>query len=212
VRIEGPASPATGKYSLSLGGFGTFAIDANGVQNGRFVVQENGYIGIGYTNPDTNLSVNGGADKPGGGFWGSYSDARLKTLHGNFNSGLRQILKLHPVRYRYKQNNAMDIRDHEEHIGLVAQDVEKVIPEAVSENNKGYLVLNDEPIIWAMLNAIREQQAQLGAQQSLIRKQQRAIARLNLKVSLLDAALRVNNDAPHTVISKIVKSGSATLP
>ena len=38
-----------------------------------------------------------------------------------------------------------------------------MLPEAVSENNKGYLMVNNDPIIWAMLNAIKEQQREIKA-------------------------------------------------
>ena len=36
--------------------------------------------------------------------------------------------------------------------------MQRVIPEAVTENSKGYLVVNNEPILWAMLNAIKQQE------------------------------------------------------
>ena len=41
-------------------------------------------VGIGTTAPDNLLTVNGNADKPGGGSWGTYSDGRLKTVNGSF--------------------------------------------------------------------------------------------------------------------------------
>jgi trimeric autotransporter adhesin len=120
-----------------------------------------GKVGIGTTAPDSLLSVNGSADKAGGGSWGTFSDARLKTLHGNFTAGLSQIMKLHPVRYRYKEQNAMNIRDRDEHVGFVAQEVQRVIPEAVTTNSRGYLLVNNDPILWTMLNAIQQQQAEI---------------------------------------------------
>jgi len=55
----------------------------------------------------------------------------------------------------------MGIKDGQEHIGFVAQEVEKVIPEAVSRNNRGYLLVNNDPILWTMLNAIKQQQAEI---------------------------------------------------
>ena len=79
----------------------------------------------------------------------------------------------------------MGIRDTEEHVGLVAQDVQQVIPEAVTENNKGYLLVNNDPIIWTMLNAIKEQQA-------LIQKQQAQIARLSSQVKAIRASLKTS--------------------
>jgi hypothetical protein len=108
-------------------------------------------VGINTTSPDANLSVNGSADKPSGGSWGTFSDRRLKNLNGSYSAGLSQILKIRPVRYRYKPDNGMGIRDMDEHIGVVAQEVQRVIPEAVTENNKGYLLVNNDPIIWSML-------------------------------------------------------------
>ena len=57
----------------------------------------------------------------------------------------------------------MGIKDDQEHIGFVAQEVEKVIPEAVSRNSRGYLLLNNDPILWTMLNAIKQQQAEIEA-------------------------------------------------
>jgi trimeric autotransporter adhesin len=146
-------------------------------------------VGIGTTTPDNMLTVNGSADKPGGGSWGTYSDRRLKTLDGSFNSGLSQIMKLHPVRYRYNKENALGIQDEQEHVGLVAQDVQKVIPEAVTENNKGYLVLDNDPILWSMLNAIKEQQALIRQQQKQIRAQQARLKAQQAKSEAQEAQL-----------------------
>jgi hypothetical protein len=173
LRVEGPASGSGN--AISVGGHGDVGIDAYGVPNGRFVVKDSGLVGIGTSSPDTLLSVNGGADKPGGGSWGTFSDRRLKTLNGNFTSGLEQILKLKPVRYRYKDDNALGIHDPQEHVGLVAQEVQRVIPEAVTENGKGYLLVNNDPILWAMLNAIQEQQGQIREQKEQIHNQQEQI-------------------------------------
>jgi len=47
------------------------------------------------------------------------------------------------------------------HIGFSAQDVQEVIPEAVEEDENGYLLIVDnDPILWTMLNAIKELKAQ----------------------------------------------------
>jgi len=70
-------------------------------------------------------------------------------------------MKLQPVRYEYKSDNALGLANEGEHIGFGAQDVQKVIPEAVTTNSRGYLMLNSDPIIWTMLNAIKEQQKEI---------------------------------------------------
>jgi hypothetical protein len=208
LRVEGPAKVSSGGFAASFGGFGDFGIDAPGIVNGRFVVKESGLVGIGTAAPDSLLSVNGSADKPGGGSWGTFSDRRLKTVGDGFNAGLSEILKLSPVHYRYKEENAMGIRDHDEHVGFVAQDVQKVIPEAVSENNKGYLLVNNDPILWAMLNAIKQQQGQIREQRKLIRTQQKQIALLSGKVGILEAAQRTKGDRS----AASVRSANSTRP
>ena len=77
-------------------------------------------------------------------------------------------------------------------LGLSHRTCRKVIPEAVTENNKGYLLVNNDPILWAMLNAIKEQQGQIREQRKLIRTQQRQIALLSGKVGVLEAGQRSN--------------------
>jgi hypothetical protein len=169
------------------------------------IITSSGAVGIGTTSPDNTLTVNGSADKPGGGSWGVFSDGRLKTVEGTYDAGLDTILKLNPIRYRYKEQNAMGIRDHQQHIGFVAQDVEKAIPEAVSRNSQGYLLVNNDPILWTMLNAIKQQQAEiealtrsarekdvqirkLTAQGRLLHKLQRQIASLEGKLTAVEVS------------------------
>jgi len=133
-----------------------------------------GGVGIGTTSPDQMLTVNGGASKPGGGSWLVFSDERLKKIKGKFNSGLRAVMQLQPIRYEYKSENALGINATGEQIGFGAQQVQKVIPQAVSENDKGYLLVNNDPIVWAMLNAIKEQQHQITQMRREIRQLRRA--------------------------------------
>jgi len=172
-------------------------------------IQSNGFVGIGTTAPDALLSVNGGADKTGGGSWATFSDRRLKNLDGDFTAGLSEILKLQPIRYRYKDDNALGIRDRDQHVGFVAQEVQKVIPEAVTENNKGYLLVNNDPILWTMLNAIKEQQQQIEEQTRQIRQQQKQIVRLAGKVGILEAALRSTEHSAHR--ASAIQNASAVI-
>ena len=120
-----------------------------------------GNVGIGTQAPTDKFVVNGNASKPGGGTWAVFSDERLKKVHGAYNSGLKAVMQLQPVRYEYKPDNAMGIKSEGEHIGFAAQAVQRVIPEAVTTNSSGYLMVNNDPIIWTMLNAIKEQQKEI---------------------------------------------------
>ena len=54
-----------------------------------------------------NFQVSGTGYKAGGGPWNSTSDARIKTVLGEYTSGLDDVLKLRPVRYAYRGNDTM---------------------------------------------------------------------------------------------------------
>jgi hypothetical protein len=124
-------------------------------------ILSNGRVGIGTSAPDQLLSVNGNASKAGGGSWATFSDERLKNIRGPYTPGLNAVMQLQPLRFHYRPNNAMNIPQMGEQIGFGAQALQKVIPEAVSANASGYLMVNNDPIIWTMLNAIKEQQQQI---------------------------------------------------
>jgi hypothetical protein len=177
------ANAGEGMSSSRTAGPNQYGIDIFTDFARRISIEQHGNVGIGTTSPDNLLTVNGSADKPGGGSWGTYSDGRLKNLNGNYSSGLSQILRINPIRYRYKADNAMGIRDTDEHIGVVAREVQQVIPEAVTENNKGYLLVNNDPIIWSMLNAIKEQQEEIRAPKSELRATQRSLQKVETQVA-----------------------------
>src|SRR5437016_2425789 len=136
------------------------------------ILAANGNVGIGTTAPDQLLSVNGDADKTGGNTWLSFSDERLKNIKGRFNLGLKAVMQLQPIRYEYLKNNALGLKSDGEHIGFGAQAVQKIIPEAVTKNSEGYLMVNGDPILWTMLNAIKEQQKEIAELKGQIRKLQ----------------------------------------
>ena len=119
-------------------------------------VDSTGRVGIGVQDPDFLLHVNGTAGKPGGGSWSVASDARLKAIDGHFDRGLEALRALEPIRYHYRTDNALGLASDEAYVGFRAQDVRRSIPEAVSEGRDGFLYVDNDPILWTMLNAILE--------------------------------------------------------
>jgi len=77
---------------------------------------------------------------------------------------------LRPVRFSYKKDNALALQSESEIIGFSAQALQKLVPEAVSKNANGYLVVHSDPILWSMLNAIQEQQKEIEQLKGQIRK------------------------------------------
>jgi hypothetical protein len=194
VRIETTATGTSGGAFLSLVGANTnaswllgtnrsdlfgaadsFGIFKNaGTTGAKLIVQDNGRVGIGTNAPDQLLSVNGDASKTGGNTWQSFSDERLKNINGRFTRGLSAVMRLQPLRYEYKPDNALGLKSEGEHVGFSAQALQKIIPEAVTKNAAGYLMVNGDPVIWTMLNAIKEQQKEIAELKGQIKKLQTA--------------------------------------
>jgi hypothetical protein len=125
------------------------------------ITAADGNVGIGTYDPaGYKLAVLGSAIKTGSSSWDVYSDLRLKEIKAPYEYGLTEINKLDPVHYGYKESNALGLPSDGDFVGLVAQDVQEVIPDAVKRDDNGYLTLNNDPIIWAMLNAIKELKAE----------------------------------------------------
>lgn len=82
------------------------------------------------------------------------SDSRLKEEQKDV---LYDLSSLKPKHYKFKGDN-------EFHVGLIAQDVEKVIPEAVGTDENGYKSLDYNAIVAALVgevNALKEEVARL---------------------------------------------------
>ncbi len=110
--------------------------------------------------PGYDLVVNGTAAKSGGGSWSTLSDVRMKDLTGEYQKGLDEIIQLKPVTFTYKAGNPRELNSNEPQIGFVAQDVQKIFPEAVSECKDGYLDFNIHAVNVALVNAVKELKAE----------------------------------------------------
>jgi hypothetical protein len=158
---EGLAYETAPGLTLMVDNAGGILKFATGGTTERVRINAAGQVGIATSAPTDTLSVNGTASKPGGGAWAVFSDERLKNIKGNFNGGLNAVMQLQPLRYQYKRDNALGLKSDTEYVGFGAQALQKVIPEAVTRNANGYLQVNNDPILWTMLNAIKEQQKEI---------------------------------------------------
>lgn len=78
------------------------------------------------------------------------SDKRLKYDITENNDGLNKILKLKPYNYTYKSD------DGTPHVGVMAQDLQKIFPNAVSKDKKGFLQIRMEDMFYALVNSVKE--------------------------------------------------------
>lgn len=92
------------------------------------------------------------------------SDARLKKNIAAIPNGLEKILALHGVTFDWRQSEFPERRfDGKKHVGLIAQEVEKVLPELVHTDNKGYRSVDYVAVVPVLVEAIKQQQKQIDA-------------------------------------------------
>ena len=108
-------------------------------------------IGVG---PTEKLAVNGCISHSGGTIGsGCVSDKSMKKNIRDikFENSLEKIKHLRPVEYQFINDKSLDNK-----YGLIAQDVEKVIPEFVKTNLDGKKTLNYEGIKWLIVIAVQD--------------------------------------------------------
>jgi hypothetical protein len=82
------------------------------------------------------------------------SDERLKDIAGTSTIGLSAIEGLNPINYHWNATSGLDMVN--EYTGFSAQNVQANIPNAVGTDSKGYLTLDDRPIVAALVNSVKE--------------------------------------------------------
>ncbi|MBL4754947.1 MAG: tail fiber domain-containing protein [Flavobacteriales bacterium] len=191
------------KEDITLQAFIDFGIDGVSTSRGlgfgtgsptatRMVIDDAGNVGIGTTTPggQLELSLDQGR-KPATSTWTIASDERLKNIEGSYTKGLKEILQLEPINYRYINVGERKFTEevlNTQNVGFSAQEVQKIFPEAVGTDADGYLNLNMHAVLVAYVNAIKELKAENDA--------------LKLKVEEIDA-LKVQNTSIELELAEI---------
>jgi hypothetical protein len=88
------------------------------------------------------------------------SDKNLKTNITPIENALDKVLSLEGVEFDFISGvNCGYLKKHQ--IGLIAQDVKKVIPEVVGKNNDGTLGVSYQHLVAVLIEAIKEQQKEI---------------------------------------------------
>jgi endosialidase-like protein len=166
--VRGFATTGTGVFGNSGAGYGMVGI---GGSTGVYGLSVDGYGVYGSSSTsyagyfDGNVNVTGTITQN--------SDARLKQGVANLGYGLREVRQLRPVSWNWKAKP-----DGSRQLGLIAQEVETLLPELVTadkdaEQTKG---LNYIGLVPVTIKAIQEQQTQIEQQQAQIEDQQKRIS------------------------------------
>ena len=92
------------------------------------------------------------------GVFSNPSDARLKQDEEPFERGLSEVLKLDPIKFRYRKN------PDQLRYGLRAEEVAEIIPELVSERGpEAHKMLDVGSLSFLLINAVKELAAEVAA-------------------------------------------------
>jgi len=161
--LSATSGAATGSLSIRTSGgtgSGTLILNSGG---GSVVV---GTVG----SPAYNLQL--GADsaaKPSTNTWTIASDSRVKTNIIPYTKGLTEILLINPVEYKYNGKAGFD--PEQGGIGIIAQDIQSVLPETVNtyfaklnekdKKDTELLNFNSHALTFVLINAIKELKAEI---------------------------------------------------
>lgn len=79
------------------------------------------------------------------------SDEKLKNIIGDNIAGLKEINQIEVKNYTYKADEKKT-----PHVGVIAQQLQKIFPNSVTKDEDGYLRIRTEEIFYAMVNSIKE--------------------------------------------------------
>lgn len=130
-------------------------VGATGINGNYFTSTTNTFTqtlpsssGTAATPPTTNTTGSISAPFFNGGTY-STSDRRAKDNIRSLEYGLKDILKLMPKKFEMKKDGSTSI-------GLIAQEVNEIIPEVVAQISDEYLGINYSLLVSVLINAVKE--------------------------------------------------------
>ena len=173
LRANNPWEIVLGKFNDSTKYEGYDRLFSFGCGNGwsdwrnAMVILDNGNVGMGTSTPDYMLEVNGTIKANN---VSEASDIRLKRDVTPLNNSLQKVLKLRGVNYYWKSEEEIKtvLGTHEKcqypetkQVGVIAQEVEEVVPEVVATDAKGFKSVDYSKLVPVLIEAIKEQQNEI---------------------------------------------------
>ncbi len=121
----------------------------------------------------------------------TWSDARYKKDITQLTNALSDVMQMQGVRYNWKQSDFPDLNFPEgQQIGVIAQDIEKILPELVFTSPDGYKSVSYEKLTPVLIEAIKEQQKMIDSQKNKIDSALEEINYLKNEIEAIKAVLK----------------------
>ena len=112
--------------------------------------------------------INGAYNEKNVTTWETTSDERIKKNIKDNNAGLDILSQIQVRNFEYRTPDEITnlpshaaIEKDGVQLGVIAQEIQKVLPECVSENSTGVLSVNTDPLVWYLINAVKELKAEI---------------------------------------------------
>ena len=113
-----------------------------------------------------------------------FSDRRLKYVGNENTSGLDKIKQLKVFNYTFKKDEKKT-----PHVGVIAQDLQKVFPDAVKKGADGFLSIRFEDMFFAVINAIKELDSRVTVLEKENKELKNQIKEQNSRLKVLETKL-----------------------
>ena len=113
------------------------------------------------------------------------SDRRLKYVGSENKSGLDKIRELKIFNFTFKKD-----KEKIPHVGVMAQDLQKVFPDAVSKGEDGFLSIRMEDMFYAAINAIKELASRMDKNEQKIKQLELENKELKARLERLEKSLK----------------------
>jgi hypothetical protein len=113
------------------------------------------------------------------------SDERLKDNIQPLGSTLNKLHQIEGKTYSFKKDE-----EHTPKIGVLAQEVQAVFPELVTEGGDGILSVNYQGLVPVLINAINEQDAKMSEQDAKMSEQEVKMSEQDAKIAALEEMVR----------------------
>ena len=145
----------------------------------------NTHVGIDMGTPSNILTVLQGGGHAIADGWDTYSSRRWKSNIHTLDGALGKVEQLRGVEYTYAASGHRDI-------GMIAEEVGKVVPEVVSyeENGKDARGIDYARLTALLVEAVKQQQAEIRRQQSQLSKQQLQVKKQQVEARQQQAEIR----------------------
>jgi hypothetical protein len=120
-----------------------------------------GNVGIGTTDPGSRKLLVSGDFEVTGSCTGCSSDINLKQDITQLDNPLSQLASISAVRFTWKPDTEEAQRNSGLQLGVIAQDVEKVFPELVGTDQRGFKFVRYDKLVVPLIGAVNQQQAEI---------------------------------------------------